>query len=67
MFLIDAIKPNIEKKFKTHLFFTQLFMGVESGAYKIATNFFCVWFVGGNKNIIKKKQKEVYNIYLGRA
>ena len=34
MFLIDAIKPNLEKKFKT-FFFMRLFKGGESGAYKI--------------------------------
>ena len=27
MFLIDAIKPNLENKFKLVLFFTQLFRG----------------------------------------
>ena len=36
MFSIDAIKPNVEKKFKT-VFFTQMYMfsGGESGAHKI--------------------------------
>ena len=42
MFLIDAIKHNVEKKFKTYfIFFTLLFGGGESQAYKIKKNKFC--------------------------
>ena len=36
MFLIDAIKPYVDKKSKTvFVFFRQLFRGGESGVYKI--------------------------------
>ena len=44
MFLIDAIKPNAEKKCKTCLGFVP----------------FCVRFAGGNKNIIKKNENRYY-------
>ena len=44
MFLIDAIKPNVENKFKT-CFFTQLFRGGKS---------FRVGFFSSNIKIIQK-------------
>ena len=41
MFLIDAIKPKVEKKFKTcKKFFARLFRGGESEAFKIKLGLF---------------------------
>ena len=59
MFLIDAIKLNVEKKFKTCFIFLRCWGG-ESGAYKIDQ--FCVMFVGGNINIILKKREKIVSI-----
>ena len=53
MFLIDAIKPNLEKKFKTCFIFYATVTGGESEAYI----FFLVRFVGGNNNIIQRKRE----------
>ena len=51
MFLIEAIKCNIEKKIETGLFFTQLFRGGKLGAKKIKLIFvpFRVKFVSSNQ------------------
>ena len=40
MFLIDAIKLNVEKKFKTFFIFYATCLGKGSGAYKIKQVFF---------------------------
>ena len=56
MFLIDAIKPNIEKKFKL-----VLFVGEGSRRVQNKTSFVSlrVRFVGNNKNIIQKERENV--------
>ena len=60
MFLIDAIKPNIEKKIKTCVISTQLFRVGELGAYKIKP----VWFLFaiGLLAAIKTLQKKRENL-----
>ena len=60
MFLIDAIKPNVENKFNPCFIFTQLFRegGVGSVQNKTSFVYLCVRFVGGNKNIIQKKREK---------
>jgi hypothetical protein len=55
MFLIDAIKPNIEKKSKT---FFILMDCLGEGSFEFI---FYVRFSGGNKNIIQKKQENKKN------
>ena len=57
MFLIDFIKPNMEKKFKPR--FLRDCLWVESCGNKIKPVFvsFCVRFVKSNKNIIQKKRE----------
>ena len=60
LFLIDDIKPNLEKKFKT-CYFRRLFRGGESGAYKIKTILFLFAFglLAATKYIIEKKREMV--------
>ena len=59
MFLIDAIKPNIEKKFKTCYLRDCFGDRGESGEYKINLYFsFGIRFVGGNKDILEKKREK---------
>ena len=61
MFLIDANKPNIEKKFKTCIFYaTVKGRGFRSVQNKINFVSFCDRFAGGNKNIIQKNEKFIY-------
>ena len=62
IFLIDAIKPNVEKKFNTFGYST--LYGKKVGRVQNKTIFvsFCVWFVSGNKNIIQKKQEYLFII-----
>ena len=44
MFLIYGIKPNVEKKFKTCVIFTQLFRGGKLGEYEINPVLFLFMF-----------------------
>ena len=62
MFLIEAIKPNLEIKLKTCSFLRDCF-GKEVGRLQNNTSFvsFCVRFVSGNKNIIQKTREENYD------
>ena len=62
MFLIDAIKHNVEKNFKLVSFITRL-----SQAYKIKTSFvsFRVMFSGGNKNFIQNKLENSVHLMNG--
>ena len=55
MFLIDAIKPNLKKKFLTW---------VVSLQNKTSFGSFCSRFVGGNKNIIQKKREMIFFLVL---
>ena len=60
MFLIDAIKHTVEKKFKTCFIFSQLFRGcvlhLASVQNKTSMVSFRAIFSGGNKNFIQKKR-----------
>ena len=58
MFLIDAVKHNVEEKFNLFNFFTLLFGGA-SLQNKTSFVSFCVMFTGCNKNFIQNKQ-EIY-------
>ena len=61
MFLIDAIKLNVEKKIKTYLLFTRLFMGGKSGAYKVKAVWFlyAIGLLAATKNTIQKKRENL--------
>ena len=54
MFLIDATKHNVEKKFKT--FLLRNCLGEESRDCFVS---FCVSFTGGNKIVIQKKRENI--------
>ena len=58
MFLIDAIKPIVEKKFKTCFHFTRLFRVDELRAYKIKPVLFlyAVGFLAATKTFHKRKE-----------
>ena len=58
MFLIDAINHNIEKKFITY-FFTRLFSGGESQAYKIKPVLFLyvLCFLAAAKTLLETNEK----------
>ena len=56
MFLIDGVKPNVEKKLKT-FYVTVLGRGVRSVHNKINFVSYYFWFDGGNINIIQKEQE----------
>ena len=63
MFLIDAIRLNVEKKFKTcFIFFTLLGRGVGSVQNRPVLFNFVLVFFGGNKNIIQKKHEKILSI-----
>ena len=57
MFLIDAIKPKLEKKLKFFFYFLCNCLGEMRG--KCTTSFvsFCFRFTGGNTTIQKKQKK----------
>ena len=62
MIIIGAIKPNIQKKFKT--FFIELFRGGKSGEYKIKQVLFLsvLRFLAATKIIIQnRREKEFKN------
>ena len=63
MFLMNAIKPIVVKKFKTvFLFLTRLFKRVELRSYKIKQVLF-VYTVGllvATKKLYKRKEKRFY-------
>ena len=62
MFLIDAMKLNVEKNF----FFLHFYLGEGSrGRTKKRFVNFRVRFIGGNKNIIQKIRENVLKINLG--
>ena len=58
MFLIDAIKPKVEKKLKPCLIFCVTVLERWVGSVQNKTSFvsFHFRFAGGNKNFIQKKQ-----------
>ena len=58
MFLIDAIKPNVENKLNIVLISMRRFRGGES-QNKTSFVSFRVRFIGGNKNIIQKKRENI--------
>ena len=62
MFLIDVIKPKVEKKLKLVLLFARLFRGGELEAHNIKPHFvpFRFRFAGGDKNFIQKKRKNIF-------
>ena len=60
MFLIDAIKPIIEKKSKACFFVTFLGRGVGRVQNKTSFVSIRVRFTGGNKNIIQKKRENIF-------
>ena len=68
MFLIDAIKPNGEKKIKTCLLFTRLFRGGKSGAYKIKAVWFlyAIGLLAATKALFKRNEKTYYQIKLSK-
>ena len=63
MFLIDTIKPNVEKEIQNlFYFFTQLFRGGESQAYKIKPVLFIsvLCFLAATKTLFKTNDKGRY-------
>ena len=59
MFLIDAIKPNVEKKFKMCFIFYATARGEESIAYKInpISFLFGLSLLAGTKKLTKRNEK----------
>ena len=57
--LIDAIRPKVEKKFKTCFIFTRLFRGGQSGEYekKSVLFLYAVGLVAATKTVFKRKEK----------
>ena len=64
MLLLGAIKPIIEKKFKTCFIFTRLFMRVESIQNKTSFVSLRCMFACGIKHISQKKEKRTYLIFI---
>ena len=62
MFFIDALKHNVEKKFKYFVFFTRLFRGGESQEYKIkpVLFLFVLSFLAATKTLYSKQTSIVY-------
>ena len=62
MFLIGAITPIAEKKFKTCFIFTRLFRVGKSGEYEIKPVLFLytVGLVAATKPLFKRNEKEKY-------
>ena len=60
MFLIDAIKPYVEKKFKACFIFTRLFRGRVSGATKIKPVLFLFVFglLAATKTLFKRNENK---------
>ena len=63
IFLIDAIKPIIEKKLKNCFIFTRLFRGGEFGAYKIKPVSFNFAFglLAATQTLFKRNEKIINN------
>ena len=62
MFLIGAVKPIVEKKFKTcFIFFMQMFRGGELRAYKIkpVSFLYAVGFLAATKTLHKRKENNI--------
>ena len=59
MFLIGAIKPIAEKKFRTCFIFTRLFRGGQLGEFEIKPGLFlyAVGLVAATKTLFKRKEK----------
>ena len=62
MFLIDAVKPKVEKKFKTCFIFLRLFKRVELEAYKIkpVLFLFAIGLLAATKTLFKETRKLYY-------
>ena len=65
MLLIDAIKPNVEKKSKPVLFFTRLFKEGKSGAYKIKPILllFALGLLVPKTTLFKRNEKSNYDSF----
>ena len=59
MLLIDAIKPKVEKKLKTCLFFARLFRGDRSRAYKIkpVLCLFTLGLLAATKTLLNRNER----------
>ena len=66
MFVIDAIKLNIEKKLKTHFIFYKTVKGRRVGSVQNKISFVSlrVKFAGGNINNIQKKRERSIILFL---
>ena len=61
MFLIDAIKPKVENKLKTCIFFARLFKGGDSEAYKIKPVLFllALGLLAATKTLFKRNERYI--------
>jgi len=66
MFLIGAIKPIAEKKFKICFIFYATVKGRVDGIVRNKTSFISLrcWFGGGSKNFIQKKGESIMLLFI---